>query len=155
VKVHQRRGISLCKFVNPSCDFVSKKQALILKKQDEQNSKQNNNMIFLKTIISFIKDKEYRDLMLTTWVILGIGTVVYHFVEGWSWLDSAYFSVITLTTVGYGDFSPQTPGGKIFTMVYILMGIGIILSFLNTVSHHYTKVKSDKNLVDENKDLMI
>lgn len=100
-------------------------------------------MIFIKTIISFIRDKEYRDLMFTTWAILGIGTVFYHYTEEWTWLDSLYFSVITLTTIGYGDFSPQTDIGKIFTMVYILVGLGIILSFINTVYRHYADVKAD------------
>jgi voltage-gated potassium channel Kch len=41
-----------------------------------------------------------------------------------------YFSVITLTTVGYGDFSPQTPAGKIFTMIYVLVGLGLISGFV-------------------------
>lgn len=99
-------------------------------------------MIFIQTVLSFIRDKEYRDLMLTTWVILGIGTVTYHFIEGWNWIDSLYFSVITLTTIGYGDFSPQTDFGKVFTMVYILIGLGIILTFINTVYHHYSNLKS-------------
>lgn len=100
-------------------------------------------MIFIKTIITFIKDKEYRDLLFTTMVILGMGSTVYHFLEGWTWIDSLYFSVITLTTIGYGDFSPQTNAGKLFTIFYIIVGLGIILSFINTVYHHYTKVRSD------------
>ena len=98
-------------------------------------------MIFFKTLISFFQDKQYRDLLLTTLIILGIGSVVYHFLEDWNWLDSIYFSIITLTTIGYGDFSPQTDGGKLFTIFYILIGIGIILSFINTVYSHYNTIK--------------
>ncbi|KAB2808738.1 two pore domain potassium channel family protein [Phaeocystidibacter luteus] len=99
--------------------------------------------MFFKTIISFLRDAEYRGLLMTTLVILGTGTVVYHYVEGWRWLDSLYFSVITLTTIGYGDFSPQTDFGKIFTLFYILLGIGIILTFVNTVFHHFNSVKKN------------
>ncbi len=98
-------------------------------------------MILFKTIISFLRDKEYRDLMFTTIIILGIGTVMYHLLEGWTWLDSFYFSVITLTTIGYGDFSPQTEGGKLFTVLYILVVLGMILAFINTVYNHYAEVK--------------
>lgn len=102
-------------------------------------------MIFIKTVVSFLKDKEYRDLLFTTMIILGIGSVVYHYLEGWEWIDCLYFSVITLTTIGYGDFSPQTVPGKLFTIFYILIGLGMILSFIHTVYQHYNKVKADKN----------
>ncbi|MBT8327779.1 MAG: potassium channel family protein [Bacteroidia bacterium] len=102
-------------------------------------------MFYIRTVISFIKDKEYRNLLLTTAIVLGFGTVTYHFLEGWDWIDSVYFSVITLSTIGYGDFSPQTPEGKLFTIFYILIGIGIILSFINAVYDHYTNVRQDEN----------
>ncbi len=98
-------------------------------------------MILFETAVSFLKDKQYRDLLFTTFVVLGLGAVVYHWLEGWSWIDSIYFSVITLTTIGYGDFSPTTDAGKIFTMFYILIGLGIILGFINTVYKHYNTVK--------------
>lgn len=101
-------------------------------------------MLFFKTIATFLRDPEYRDLLFTTIIVLGLGTVIYHYLEGWSWIDCLYFSVITLTTIGYGDFSPATDAGKIFTIFYILLGLGMILSFINTVYHHYNKVKSQK-----------
>jgi len=102
-------------------------------------------MLVIKTLISFLKDDEYRDLLITTAIIITFGGIIYHYLEGWSWIDSIYFSVITLTTVGYGDFSPQTNGGKLFTIFYIMIGIGIILSFVNTVYNHYSDLKTEKN----------
>jgi hypothetical protein len=92
-------------------------------------------MAGLLTIISqFIKDKEFRRLTIfVVFIILG-GAIFYHQVEGWGWLDSFYFCVTTLTTVGYGDFSPATSSGKIFTIFYILIGIGIILGYITVVA---------------------
>lgn len=64
-------------------------------------------------------------------IIILIGTIFYHFVEKLSWLDSFYFSVITLATVGYGDITPHTDAGKLFTAFYVIGGIGIIGIFAN------------------------
>lgn len=64
-------------------------------------------------------------------VQLAVGTVFYSLVEGWRWLDSLYFSVVTLATVGFGDFTPETDAGKIFTVLFILNGVGILVAFLN------------------------
>ena len=66
-------------------------------------------------------------------IILATGTIFYHIVEHLSWLDAIYFSVVTLATVGYGDIVPKTPIGKIFTIFYILTGIGTLAVFANTL----------------------
>lgn len=63
-------------------------------------------------------------------MIIG-GAFFYHHVENLSWVDSIYFCVITLATVGYGDITPHTDIGKIFTIFYILSGVGIIATFAN------------------------
>jgi voltage-gated potassium channel len=101
-------------------------------------------MIFVKTLITFLQDPEYRNLLLITFFILLMGTLIYHYLEGWDYLDSLYFSLITLATIGYGDFSPQTAGGKMFTIFYIFLGVGIILAFINTLYYHFAKEQQKK-----------
>ena len=101
-------------------------------------------MVFIHTLISFLRDREYRELLYTTSVFIGFGTIMYHYIEGWSWIDCLYFSVITLSTIGYGDFSPATDEGKIFTVFYIILGVGVILSFINTVHHHFESMRKKK-----------
>lgn len=93
--------------------------------------------ILFKTLYSFLKQKEYRNLLFTTAIVIITGTTTYHYLEGWRWLDSLYFSIVALTTIGFGDFHPKTDAGKIFTIFYIIIGVGIILSFINTVYLHY------------------
>lgn len=65
-------------------------------------------------------------LLLLCW---GVGAVFYHVVEGLSYVDAIYFTAMTLTTVGYGDIAPVTDAGKIFTAVYVFIGIGSFLGF--------------------------
>lgn len=79
---------------------------------------------------------------------LALGTVFYHLVEKWRWLDSLYFTVITLATVGYGDFAPKTDAGKIFTIFYVFIGIGIFVyaanHFLKNRIEHRVGIAQDK-----------
>lgn len=66
--------------------------------------------------------------------IIVIGTLFYHYIEHFDYVDAFYFSVITLTTVGYGDLHPVTEVGKLFTTLYIVVGIGILMAFIDTLS---------------------
>ena len=56
-------------------------------------------------------------------LILIIGSIFYHYIEGWRYLDALYFCSTTLAAVGYGDFVPKTDAGKIFTIFYQFIGI--------------------------------
>jgi len=64
-------------------------------------------------------------------LLLATGTVVYHFLEGWSWVDSFYFSSIAGTTVGFGDLVPTTDAAKLFTVAYVFLGLAIFGTFVN------------------------
>jgi voltage-gated potassium channel len=55
--------------------------------------------------------------------VLLIGTLWYRFVEGWSWENAAYMTVITLATVGYGETQPLGSRGRLFTIALILLGV--------------------------------
>ena len=55
--------------------------------------------------------------------LLTSGTVGYRLIEGWTWLDSLYMTIITITTVGYGEIAPLNTAGKYFTMGLILYSV--------------------------------
>lgn len=104
-------------------------------------------MFLLRTLLSFFKDKIYRELLLTIIVMVSISTMVFHFTEKWSWLDSVYFSVSTITTTGYGDLYPKSTAGKVYNIFFLLASCILILMFINTMNQHYNsrKEKKDQN----------
>ncbi len=55
------------------------------------------------------------------------GSLGYVWLEGWNFFDSFYMTVITLTTVGYGEVRPLSPLGRVYTMLLILGGVGLML----------------------------
>ena len=89
-------------------------------------------------------DPQFRALTFLVAVLLGSGSLFYWRIEGWTVVDSIYFSVITLTTVGYGDLAPETTAGKIFTTVYLLIGLGILVSFLGAVANHAVEARLER-----------
>lgn len=95
--------------------------------------------------ILYRKLTSYQLLLLLVAIILAIGVTFYHFHEGFSWLNAYYFSIVTLSTVGYGDITPKTDLGKIFTTFYILIGVGIIGLFINAVVRR-AQTRSEKYL---------
>lgn len=94
---------------------------------------------FSRTLfLDLLIDRRTRPIFLYAIIVIGVGAALYHWLEGWSWLDSVYFVVITLTTIGFGDFSPTKPVTKIITIFYGLNGIILILmlfDMIRTVRH--------------------
>ncbi len=64
-------------------------------------------------------------LITTLPLVITTGTVFFRYVEGWSWLDAYFFTVVTLSTVGYGELVPATALGKIGTTIFIFTGLGV------------------------------
>jgi voltage-gated potassium channel len=73
----------------------------------------------------------YKLLAAGAVLLIATGTVIFSLLEDWSIVDSFYFSVVTATTVGFGDLAPETDEAKLFTVVYIIFGISIIGTFLD------------------------
>ena len=65
------------------------------------------------------------------------GTVIFRHLEGWSWISSFYFTVSTLTTVGYGDLVPTQEWTRLFTALYIVAGVAMSLAALTVVGSNY------------------
>jgi voltage-gated potassium channel len=56
-------------------------------------------------------------------LVIIAGTIGYHFIEGWSYMDSLYMTIIGVTTVGFGAVHEMDSGGRLFTMGLVLVGV--------------------------------
>ena len=90
--------------------------------------------------LDILLDKRTRRIFLYALLMIFVGGAVYHWLEGWSWIDSFYFVVVTLTTIGYGDFVPTTPFTKLITIFYGLNGVILLLMMFEVVrtKRHWT-----------------
>ena len=83
--------------------------------------------------LDVLLDRRTRPIFIYAIVVIGIGAALYHWLEGWSWLDSIYFTVITLTTIGYGDLHPTLPITKVITILYGLNGVILLLMLFDAI----------------------
>jgi len=87
-------------------------------------------------------------------ILLSGGTFVYSFIEGWRYIDSAYFTVATVTTIGYGDIVPQTDMGKMFTMFFSFFGIGMAFYFFTLFGKYIYKKTFQNELIEHHNKLI-
>ncbi len=79
-------------------------------------------------------DRASRGILITAALLLLAGTIIFMIIEGFSPIDSFYFSFITLATIGYGDLSPSTDLGKLVTVAYSIAGLGIMAALIATIA---------------------
>lgn len=75
--------------------------------------------------------------------VLVVGIAGSMLFEGLPFADALYFTIVTITTVGYGDIHPTTIGGKIFSIVLIVIGIGTFLTILTNLTQMF--IQRDHN----------
>ncbi len=73
-----------------------------------------------------------------------LGTFTYHFLEGWSFVAAFYFSVTTLTTVGYGDLVPTSDFSRLLTAIYVLIGVSISVTALGIIGTRYLERREER-----------
>jgi voltage-gated potassium channel len=99
---------------------------------------------FGQAFSALMRDPETRSLPALPLLLLLSGTVFYSRAEGWSPLEALYFSLTTLTTIGIGDLSPSSDWSRIFTILYILVGLGVLLAFVTALGEKLLAAGRDR-----------
>jgi voltage-gated potassium channel len=81
--------------------------------------------------------KQFRFLLLIPLATVIIGTAGFMWMEKLSFFNAFYFTITTLSTVGYGDITPLTVGGKLLAIFVILIGIGTFLTLLTSATQWF------------------
>lgn len=85
--------------------------------------------------------------IVTIVILIAIGTIVYHEMEQWSYIESFYFSVISLTTIGYGEIYPTTDASRLFTAIYVLVGVAAVLTALGIFGSAYIESREEQVVI--------
>ena len=91
-------------------------------------------------------------LLVVAAIVISIGSIAIFYIESPnektqinSFLDAVWWTVSTVTTVGYGDIVPVTDAGKIMAIFYMIFGIGILAVFLSVLGTRIYKIRIEKN----------
>jgi len=83
--------------------------------------------------------------IITLLSIVCMGTLGFHYLEDWNFLESLYATVVTLSTVGYGDFIPHSGEGMLFTVFLIIIGVGTMLYTVGLITE--TMIEGRLNII--------
>ena len=68
---------------------------------------------------------------------MSAGTIGYHLLENWRWIDSLYMTVITISTVGFKEVSELSDAGRVFTIILIFAGVGTLGVTISILFEHF------------------
>ena len=102
-----------------------------------------------RAMLGVWRDPETQALPVVAGALVLTGTIFYWRFEEWTIIEALYFSVVTLATVGFGDLTPTRAGTQIFTIIYILTGLGVLVALLTSVGQQYLRQRAERDPVRE------
>ena len=87
----------------------------------------------IRSFNRILRHPRHQAFILSVVVVVVTGVVFYRLAEDWGLADSLYFTVIALTTIGFGDFAPTTTLSRLFTVFYAIIGVGLIGILVNLI----------------------
>ncbi|MFG6121491.1 potassium channel family protein [Thalassobacillus sp. B23F22_16] len=103
--------------------------------------------IISKPFLSVLKTNNLDRVFTISVVLLFLSTVLIRYFEPGinSYGDGLWWSIVTTTTVGYGDISPASVGGRVIAVVLMLVGIGLIGMLTGSITTYFVKERKSKH----------
>ncbi|MGL5329322.1 MAG: potassium channel family protein [Peptostreptococcaceae bacterium] len=102
-----------------------------------------------KNLSEFMRTNNFNYTLGIAMIIVFSGSIIMSYVEDISVGSAMWWSIVTFTTVGYGDIYPKTSLGRIVASILMIMGIGFIGSVTSTFSAYFIKKEEEKNKLEE------
>ena len=99
----------------------------------------------MNPLLIFFKEKVYTAVLLL-FVVLAIGVIGFKVISDYSWIDALYMTVITITTVGYGEVMPLDAESKIFTVFLILISIVVVGYAISVITEYILSTNNIEEL---------
>jgi voltage-gated potassium channel len=99
---------------------------------------------FGKALRHALRSEEFRGLCVAAVMLIATGTIVYMLLEHWSLVNSFYFAVSTLTTTSPTGLALHHTISKLFTALYVLLGVTIIFQFARGIATAYANMRREK-----------
>lgn len=78
-------------------------------------------------MLGYVTHPRLRVLFFLIGIFILLGVVIFTTLENWSIIDALYYTVATITTVGYGDITPTNPASRLLATFYMMMTVPMIL----------------------------
>lgn len=95
--------------------------------------------VIRKRANKFLHTNGFIYILATAGILIVCSSIAMSILEGKSFADALWWSIVTTTTVGYGDISPTTPAGRIIAIVLMIFGIGLISMLTGTITTYFTR----------------
>ena len=103
----------------------------------------------------FVLGPRMRGILFVILGIISIGTLVYHFAFGASLINALYMTIISITTVGYGEFMPISNAARIFTMLLLLSSVTVLAYAFSSSVEYVASGELFRNMMERQQNTMI
>jgi len=100
---------------------------------DSPKRRRGLSLLARALFLDLLANPQARPIFIYVAAFVTLSAAIFHWLEGWTWLDSFYFVVITFTTIGYGDFTPTLPITKLISIFIGLNGVVVLLSLFDVI----------------------